>query len=188
MDSGLSRHVIKRALLGSAIGFFIGWMFVAYWFGGTILSLLFYCPIPIVFKNNTNMMTFIHQAAGLLLGAFAGLLSAFVPHSRFGQIFMLDKDTVIVDVRERDEYEAGHIPNSISIPLAEIGDIDLSFLKDKKVIVYCTSGIRSAKAAKMVRKRGIHGVIDFNGGIKVWLKNGGRLDFKLDNYTGGTYA
>lgn len=188
MGRGLSRRVIKRVLLGSVIGFFIGWIFAAYWFGGALSSLPSYCPIPVGLKNNTNMMTLIHQAAGLALGALAGLLSAFVPNSRFGQIFMVDKDTVIVDVRERGEYEAGHIPNSISIPLAEIGDIDLSFLQDKKVIVYCTSGIRSAKAAKMLRKRGIDGVVDFNGGIRVWLKNGGRLDFELNNDAGGSYA
>ncbi|MBI3398368.1 MAG: rhodanese-like domain-containing protein [Deltaproteobacteria bacterium] len=111
------------------------------------------------------------------------LISAFVSCSRFGQIFMVDKDTVIMDVREREEYEAGHIPNSISIPLAEIGQSDLSFLNGKKIIVYCTSGIRSANAARLLRKKGIKGVIDFSGGIKVWLKNGGRLDFQLNEAT-----
>lgn len=162
---------LKRTLFGLSAGFLIGWIFVAYWFGGGI-----------------NSMALIHDAAGALLGALGGIISAFISCSRSGRIFMVDEDTVIVDVREREEYEAGHIPNSISIPLAEISQSDLAFLNGKKMIVYCTSGIRSAKAARLLRKKGIKDVIDFSGGIKVWLKSGGRLDFELNNNTGGSYV
>lgn len=162
---------LKRTLVGSSAGFLASWIFTAYWF------------------NGANNIAVIHEIAGLLFGAIAGLLSAFISRNGLGRIFLLDKDTVIVDVREREEYEAGHIPSSISIPLAEISQSDLSFLnEDKKLIVYCTSGIRSAKAARLLRKKGVKGVVDFSGGIRVWLKSGGRLDFELNNNTGGSYV
>lgn len=82
----------------------------------------------------------------------------------------MDKGNVIIlDVRTKEEYENGHIVNSILIPLDEIEAEVGNILKDKeqKILVYCRSGNRSSQASKLLVKMGYINVYDF-GGIKDW--------------------
>lgn len=82
----------------------------------------------------------------------------------------MDKGNVIIlDVRTKEEYENGHIENSILIPLDEIEAEAGNILKDKeqKILVYCRSGNRSSQASKLLVKMGYINVYDF-GGIKDW--------------------
>jgi rhodanese-related sulfurtransferase len=72
---------------------------------------------------------------------------------------------VCIDVREEWEYEAGHIPKSINKPLSTISEDDLP--KDKKIIFYCKSGIRSRFAAKRFMK---HSCYNLLGGLIEWDK------------------
>jgi len=82
----------------------------------------------------------------------------------------MDKGNVIIlDVRTKEEYENGHIENSILIPLDEIESEAGNILKDKeqKILVYCRSGNRSSTAANLLAKMGYNNIYDF-GGIKDW--------------------
>lgn len=82
----------------------------------------------------------------------------------------MDKGNVIIlDVRTKEEYENGHIENSILIPLDEIESEAGNILKDKeqKILVYCRSRNRSSTAANLLAKMGYNNVYDF-GGIKDW--------------------
>ncbi len=83
---------------------------------------------------------------------------------------MLKKDKyLIIDVRSKAEYDEGHIPNAISLPVDTIGKEDILFLDNKEqlILVYCRSGNRSRKAAKKLVEKGYTNVIDF-GGINTW--------------------
>ena len=71
----------------------------------------------------------------------------------------------IVDVREEDEYNSGHIREAINIPLSSIETIKLD--KDAKIILYCQSGRRSANALAELKKLGYTNVYDM-GGINTW--------------------
>ncbi|MDD4369734.1 MAG: rhodanese-like domain-containing protein [Anaerostipes sp.] len=76
---------------------------------------------------------------------------------------------VILDVREKSEYEEGHVPNAI---LLSLGNIDKEASKklthkDQLILVYCRSGNRSNQAAKKLVKLGYTNVKDF-GGIIDW--------------------
>ena len=71
----------------------------------------------------------------------------------------------IIDVREVDEYESGHIKNSINVPLGSLMTIDLD--KNAKIIVYCRSGNRSKTAKGMLESFGYTNVYDM-GGINNW--------------------
>lgn len=71
----------------------------------------------------------------------------------------------IVDVREPMEFEEGHIPHSINIPLSELDRIDLD--KDAKVIVYCRSGNRSKAAIERLNDLGYENLANL-GGILDW--------------------
>lgn len=81
---------------------------------------------------------------------------------------MSEANVVIVDVRTQEEYEVGHIENSLLIPNESIVDNpqELDDL-DATILVYCRSGNRSAQAAKKLVELGYTQVYDF-GGIIDW--------------------
>ena len=76
---------------------------------------------------------------------------------------------IILDARERDEYDEGHIPGAVLIPYGEIADRAENELpdKDQLILVYCRSGRRSKIAAEELVKLGYTNVKEF-GGIIDW--------------------
>ena len=82
---------------------------------------------------------------------------------------MESEKTIVVDVRTTEEYNEGHIPNAISIPLETIEKEAEAKLKNKDdlILVYCRSGRRSREAALKLIEKGYTNVIDF-GGIQDW--------------------
>ena len=82
---------------------------------------------------------------------------------------MLTEKPIVVDVRSLEEYNEGHIPNAISIPLGTIENEAETKLKNKDdlILVYCRSGRRSREAALRLIEKGYTNVIDF-GGIQDW--------------------
>ena len=76
---------------------------------------------------------------------------------------------IILDAREQDEYDEGHIPRAILIPYGEIADRAENELPDKEqlILVYCRSGRRSKIAAEELVKLGYTNVKEF-GGIIDW--------------------
>ena len=76
---------------------------------------------------------------------------------------------VILDVREQDEYDAGHIPGAILIPYTQIEDKADEMLpdKDQQILVYCRSGRRSKIAAEALVELGYTNIKEF-GGIIDW--------------------
>ncbi len=79
------------------------------------------------------------------------------------------EDFVILDVREQDEFDEGHIAGSILIPYTEIDNKAEEMLpdKDKQILVYCRSGRRSKIAAEALSKLGYSNIKEF-GGIIDW--------------------
>lgn len=74
----------------------------------------------------------------------------------------------IIDVREEDEYEEGHLINSYNIPLSRLEDINNENIsKDAKIIIYCRSGNRSKTAQERLNNMGYINVYDM-GGITNW--------------------
>ena len=82
---------------------------------------------------------------------------------------MESEKTIVVDVRTTEEYNEGHIPNAVSIPLETIENEAETKLKNKDdlILVYCRSGRRSREAALRLIEKGYTNVIDF-GGIQDW--------------------
>ena len=76
---------------------------------------------------------------------------------------------IILDVREQDEYDAGHIPEAILIPYTQIGEKANEMLpdKDQLILVYCRSGRRSKIAAEALAELGYTNIKEF-GGIIDW--------------------
>ena len=79
-------------------------------------------------------------------------------------------DVIVLDVREQEEYDSGHIPGAVLLPLSAINGESAAEVipkKDDTVLVYCRSGSRSKRAAKALAELGYTGVYEF-GGIMTW--------------------
>ena len=84
---------------------------------------------------------------------------------------MMDTQEVIVlDVREQDEYDSGHIPGAVLLPVGTINEETASAVipeKDDTVLVYCRSGNRSKTASAALAELGYTNIYEF-GGINTW--------------------
>ena len=85
------------------------------------------------------------------------------------EIMDTEEGYVILDVREQDEYDAGHISGAILIPFTQIEAKANEMLpdKDQLILVYCRSGRRSKIAAEALAELGYTNIKEF-GGILDW--------------------
>jgi molybdopterin/thiamine biosynthesis adenylyltransferase/rhodanese-related sulfurtransferase len=83
-------------------------------------------------------------------------------------------DSVIVDVREQDEWDEGHIPGAVHIPRGYLESRIERAAPDpsRQVILYCSAGNRSAFAAKTLEELGYEDVLSLTGGFTDWKRNG----------------
>jgi rhodanese-related sulfurtransferase len=84
------------------------------------------------------------------------------------------EDAQIIDVREPDEYVAGHLPESRNFPLARLEERagELEKAKNSPVILVCQSGARSSGACKQLEKLGFTKVHNLDGGVNAWRAAG----------------
>jgi rhodanese-related sulfurtransferase len=88
----------------------------------------------------------------------------------------LDKkdDLILVDVREQQEWDEGHIPSAIFIPLSQFEQEFEKHLKnpDAEVVVQCRSGKRSLDACQRLLGEGFTNLKNMKGGILAWMDEG----------------
>lgn len=84
------------------------------------------------------------------------------------------EDAHIIDVREADEFAAGHLPEAKNIPVSKLAERvgELEKFKDKPVIVCCASGMRSNKACGELKKLGFEKLHNLSGGVDAWVGAG----------------
>ena len=84
---------------------------------------------------------------------------------------MMDsQEVIILDVREQDEYDSGHIPGAVLLPVGSINETTAAEVipdKDSTVLVYCRSGNRSKTASSALAEFGYTNIYEF-GGISTW--------------------
>ncbi|MGH3863364.1 rhodanese-like domain-containing protein [Actinokineospora sp.] len=79
----------------------------------------------------------------------------------------LPADVTLLDVREKDEWEAGHAPDSLHIPMGELmGRLD-ELPVDNAVYVICRSGVRSARVTQYLNANGWDAT-NVDGGMHAW--------------------
>lgn len=91
---------------------------------------------------------------------------------------LLDGDAVLVDVRQPDEWDAGHAPMATLIPLAELPDHLDELPRDRVIVCACRSGGRSLRAATFLQENGFDAV-NLTGGMIAWFAED--LPFESDN-------
>lgn len=75
---------------------------------------------------------------------------------------------ILLDVRNPDEYQRGHIPGAINIPVDELRSKLSKLSPDKKIIIYCQIGLRGYLAQRILMQNGFNKVMNISGGYKLW--------------------
>jgi rhodanese-related sulfurtransferase len=79
-----------------------------------------------------------------------------------------DPQTVLLDVRDKWEYDLCHIDGSINISLSEIAEKKDALGKQPRTVVICHHGMRSAMAAEYLISEGFREIVNLEGGIDAW--------------------
>lgn len=115
--------------------------------------------------------------SGLWLVLF-GALIAYV-NSKSGKgvsphqatLLINKQNGVFLDIRERKDFEKGHIVDAINIPLAKLHEriVELDKKKDLPIVVVCQMGQQSGEAVKTLETKGFANVTRMSGGMSEWL-------------------
>jgi rhodanese-related sulfurtransferase len=125
------------------------------------------------FLLNNIWLVAIFVTSGLML-AWPELSRLMGPSNEIGTLqatqLMNQGSTLVLDVRDGNEFAAGHLPRARHIPLAELEQrvAEIGKFKEKAVIVTCQSGMRSGRAAKLLRAAGFTTVFELKGGLAAW--------------------
>ncbi|MFS8479334.1 MAG: rhodanese-like domain-containing protein [Micromonosporaceae bacterium] len=81
-------------------------------------------------------------------------------------------DAYLLDVREDDEWVAGHAPGARHVPMSDVPSRLDEVPTERDVVVVCRSGGRSGKIVEFLRARGWDNVLNLDGGMKDWAASG----------------
>jgi glyoxylase-like metal-dependent hydrolase (beta-lactamase superfamily II)/rhodanese-related sulfurtransferase len=104
--------------------------------------------------------------------------AAVVPFMSLAQLNLLLEsrpgELIVLDVRERDAYDAGHIPQALHLPRGQLELRVNDDLKDptRRILVYCEFGRISTLAAATLRTMGFQAAVALDGGMKAWREAG----------------
>jgi rhodanese-related sulfurtransferase len=85
---------------------------------------------------------------------------------------LADGSMLIVDVRERHEYAAGHIPGAMPLPLSEFDPSLIPQGTGQRIVFSCAAGVRSLQALAIAQGAGLDLVEHYRGGFKEWAAMG----------------
>lgn len=92
-----------------------------------------------------------------------------------------DENIYVIDVREPNEYEIVSIPGAVLIPKGEFlnGSALEKLPQDKRIVLHCKSGARSAEVLAIVKNAGFSDAVHVGGGVLSWVKT---VDPSLPSY------
>ncbi len=128
--------------------------------------------MDIQFLQQNWMLAALAAVSGAMLtwSFIGGRLSGVEQADTLKATRLYNDDALVLDVREDNEYAAGHIPQARHIPLGQLGGRlqELDKFKSRPILVTCRSGQRSARACGMLKKAGFETVYNQAGGILAW--------------------
>jgi rhodanese-related sulfurtransferase len=84
---------------------------------------------------------------------------------------LIDAGAPVIDVREDDEFEAGHIPQAQHVPFERLSEAAQDLPKDARVLFVCRTGDRSGSAADAFSGSG-YDAVNIEGGMQAWAEEG----------------
>lgn len=85
-------------------------------------------------------------------------------------------DAYLLDVREDNEWEAGHAPTAVHIPMADVPARLDELPDDKPIVVACRGGGRSSRVVAWLQAQGINDAVNLDGGMNAWSSAGRPLE------------
>lgn len=103
------------------------------------------------------------------------------------QRMMQDEDVVLVDMRSEYEHRVGRFKGAVTLPIDNFRELpehidSLKKYRHKKVVTYCTGGIKCEKASAYLLSQGFEDVYQLHGGVIQYAKETGGKDFEGDLY------
>ncbi|MGF2414392.1 MAG: rhodanese-like domain-containing protein, partial [Ferruginibacter sp.] len=86
----------------------------------------------------------------------------------WNEIENIQANDLLIDVRRKDEYDAGKIADAINIPVDEIRKRLDEIPKGKNIFIYCEAGLRGYLAQRILRQNGFNNVVNLSGGYHTW--------------------
>jgi len=122
---------------------------------------------------NDYLLIFIIITSGLLLLFPKALSGGIKTIDVKNAVLLMNREIcIIVDVRNEEKFNAGHIPNAINIPFNKFSE-EIDRLKresEKTILVYCGSGNSSGKAMKILNQKEFKSAMIIEGGFSEWIK------------------
>jgi rhodanese-related sulfurtransferase len=124
------------------------------------------------------LAAFVLAVAGLLtdaVSAHAQMAAApqvpLIEPAQVRGLISLGGKLTIIDVRTPEEYAQGHLNGAMLMPLDKLPNTYSTLPKKGKLIVYCRSGHRSAKAVQFLTEHGYSNAVSMNGGYLAWSQH-----------------
>ena len=113
-----------------------------------------------------------------------------IPYIKVLELSKIQDEVFVIDAREREEYETSHLKNAIYVGYEDfkIDNAREHIPKNKKVVVYCSLGVRSEDIAEKLKKEGYSEVYNLYGGIFEWINNDLPVYDKNENKTKKVHA
>jgi rhodanese-related sulfurtransferase len=112
-------------------------------------------------------------ALAVLVAEIRERMSGFAALSSMQAVRLMNQGALVLDLRAKEAFEAGHIADARNVPAAELsGSADtLKKWREKTVITYCDSGVSGAQAARTLAKLGFTKVFNLDGGLNGWTRD-----------------
>ncbi|PSN20770.1 sulfurtransferase [filamentous cyanobacterium CCP5] len=152
----------------------IGWLSIGLWWGSIPHAAAMANPLT----TGSSLESIDNRSSFLGVDEFLqSLPDNYYTVKRIGELKKLlqDKEAVLIDVREPAEFKSGHIPGAINIPLRSLTQNLEKVSKDRPVILYCSSGYRTAMGVMALQMLGYSNIQGFPPSIQGWKANGERI-------------
>lgn len=117
-----------------------------------------YAPPYSSAKDPVNMVGFVAE------NILQDKLSVFY----WDQISTISLSDILLDIRSKEEFEKGFIPNAINIPIDELRDRISELDVNKNIYVYCLGGVRGYLAQQILKQNGYKKILNLSGGYQLW--------------------
>lgn len=117
-----------------------------------------YAPPYSSAKDPVNMVGFVAE------NILQDKLSVFY----WDQIATISDSDILLDIRSKEEFDKGFIPNAINIPIDELRDRISELDLNKNIYVYCLGGVRGYLAQQILKQNGYKKILNLSGGYQLW--------------------
>jgi len=162
--------------LRDAYATWLGWVVEA---DATLLFVTDGAPIAAVVDE--SLLVGYERFAGYLEGGIEAWEAVGKPLARTDLVRVADAvwaiqdGAAVLDVREPSEFELGHVPGAVHVPLGELEARLAELPRGRPIVTYCGAGERSTTAASLLERAGIGPVLNLDGGFGAWKQAGNRV-------------